>query len=221
MRSRASSSPTPSRTSTARRSGSTGIGHARGLRRRARDAAAALPGRHPRRRRRSLHDAHSLDFDGTQILVKHTATTSPKHPNRVKAPNGTCDDADLARARRALRRLRRHCWAASSTNCGRCARTAPSRSLRWALAVPGRDRGRRRVMQFALITHNFSLAYVAENNATFTPLLYSITGMWSALEGSLLLGSLLLAPSSCVVILLLPRRRDDRWSPGPPSCSSA
>jgi cytochrome c-type biogenesis protein CcmF len=49
------------------------------------------------------------------------------------------------------------------------------------------------VMQFALITHNFSLAYVAQNNATFTPLLYSITGMWSALEGSLLLWALLLA----------------------------
>jgi cytochrome c-type biogenesis protein CcmF len=49
------------------------------------------------------------------------------------------------------------------------------------------------VMQYALITHNFSLAYVAANNATFTPLLYSITGMWSALEGSLLLWSLLLA----------------------------
>ena len=32
------------------------------------------------------------------------------------------------------------------------------------------------VMQYALVTHNFSLAYVAENNATFTPLLYSITG---------------------------------------------
>jgi cytochrome c-type biogenesis protein CcmF len=48
------------------------------------------------------------------------------------------------------------------------------------------------VMQYALVTHNFSLAYVAENNATFTPLLYSITGMWSALEGSLLLWVLLL-----------------------------
>lgn len=49
------------------------------------------------------------------------------------------------------------------------------------------------VMQFALITHNFSLAYVAENNATFTPFLYSITGMWSALEGSILLWALLLS----------------------------
>lgn len=49
------------------------------------------------------------------------------------------------------------------------------------------------VMQFALLTHNFSLAYVAENNAKFTPVLYSITGMWSALEGSILLWALLLA----------------------------
>jgi cytochrome c-type biogenesis protein CcmF len=47
------------------------------------------------------------------------------------------------------------------------------------------------VMEFALVTHNFSLAYVAENNATFTPLLYSITGLWSALEGSLMLWVLL------------------------------
>jgi len=28
------------------------------------------------------------------------------------------------------------------------------------------------VMQYALITHDFALAYVAANNATFTPLLY-------------------------------------------------
>jgi cytochrome c-type biogenesis protein CcmF len=62
-----------------------------------------------------------------------------------------------------------------------------SRAIRWAalslvgiLASIG-------VMEFALVTHNFSLAYVAENNATFTPLLYSITGLWSALEGSLML----------------------------------
>jgi cytochrome c-type biogenesis protein CcmF len=56
------------------------------------------------------------------------------------------------------------------------------------------------VMQFALITHNFSLAYVAENNATFTPLIYSITGMWSALEGSLLLWALILTSLTVVVI---------------------
>ena len=47
-------------------------------------------------------------------------------------------------------------------------------------------------MQTALITHNFSIAYVAENNASVTPLIYSITGMWSALAGSILLWGLIL-----------------------------
>jgi len=56
------------------------------------------------------------------------------------------------------------------------------------------------VMQFALVTHNFSLAYVAENNATFTPLIYSITGMWSALEGSLLLWALILTALTLAVV---------------------
>ena len=56
------------------------------------------------------------------------------------------------------------------------------------------------VMQVALVTHNFSLAYVAENNATFTPLIYSITGMWSALEGSLLLWALILTGLTLAVI---------------------
>jgi cytochrome c-type biogenesis protein CcmF len=48
-------------------------------------------------------------------------------------------------------------------------------------------------MQHALITHDFTLAYVADNNARVTPLLYSITGMWAALQGSILLWALVLA----------------------------
>ncbi len=64
-------------------------------------------------------------------------------------------------------------------------------------------------MQYALITHDFALAYVAENNATFTPLLYSITGMWSALEGSLLLWVLLLDGLILGVVLYYRRERDD------------
>jgi cytochrome c-type biogenesis protein CcmE len=32
---------------------------------------------------------HSTTFDGTQILVKHTATYIAQHPKRVKAPNGS------------------------------------------------------------------------------------------------------------------------------------
>jgi len=31
----------------------------------------------------------SLHFDGSQIMVKHTATYIAAHPKRVKAPNGT------------------------------------------------------------------------------------------------------------------------------------
>ena len=64
-------------------------------------------------------------------------------------------------------------------------------------------------MQYALITHDFSLAYVAENNATFTPLLYSITGMWSALEGSLLLWVLLLNALIAGVVFYYRREAND------------
>ncbi len=64
-------------------------------------------------------------------------------------------------------------------------------------------------MQYALITHDFALAYVAENNATFTPLLYSITGMWSALEGSLLLWVLILNALILAVALRYRRRASE------------
>jgi len=48
-------------------------------------------------------------------------------------------------------------------------------------------------MEHALVTHNFTLAFVAQNNSTVTPLLYSITGLWSALAGSILLWGLALS----------------------------
>jgi cytochrome c-type biogenesis protein CcmF len=47
-------------------------------------------------------------------------------------------------------------------------------------------------MEWALVSHDFSLKYVAENNAEGTPLLFSITGLWAALEGSILLWLLVL-----------------------------
>jgi cytochrome c-type biogenesis protein CcmF len=47
-------------------------------------------------------------------------------------------------------------------------------------------------MEHALLTHDFSLVYVANNNSRQTPLLYDITGMWSALQGSILLWALIL-----------------------------
>ena len=85
----------------------------------------------------------------------------------------------------------------------------PSHSLAWALLLLAGIAVAVGDMQTALITHNFSLAYVAENNATFTPLIYSITGMWSALEGSLLLWSLILSILTVAVIYYYRRESDD------------
>ena len=82
-------------------------------------------------------------------------------------------------------------------------------ALRWALVSLAGIVGAVAVMQYALVTHDFSLAYVAQNNATFTPLLYSITGMWSALEGSLLLWALLLAGLITAVLRFYRVQRDD------------
>src|SRR5207253_10918083 len=48
-------------------------------------------------------------------------------------------------------------------------------------------------MMFALATHDFSILYVAENNARETPLFYSIIGLWAALEVSILLWPAILA----------------------------
>jgi len=64
-------------------------------------------------------------------------------------------------------------------------------------------------MERALVTHDFSLSYVAENNARATPLLYSITGMWSALQGSILLWSLVLAGYLAVMVRYFRSRSTD------------
>ena len=65
-------------------------------------------------------------------------------------------------------------------------------------------------MEHALLTHDFSLAFVAANNSRETPLLYSITGMWAALQGSILLWSLILAGYLAVMARRFAARIDDR-----------
>ena len=45
----------------------------------------------------------------------------------------------------------------------------------------------------ALVTHDFSLRYVADNNARETPLFYTAISLWAALEGSILLWAAILA----------------------------
>ncbi|MGE3835606.1 MAG: heme lyase CcmF/NrfE family subunit, partial [Acidimicrobiia bacterium] len=49
------------------------------------------------------------------------------------------------------------------------------------------------VMEKALLTHDFSLDYVVRNHSRNTPVLYTISSLWGALEGSIILWALVLA----------------------------
>ena len=55
-------------------------------------------------------------------------------------------------------------------------------------------------MEHALVTHDFTIVFVAENNSKVTPLLYSLTGLWSALAGSILLWGLILSILTIVFV---------------------
>jgi cytochrome c-type biogenesis protein CcmF len=70
-------------------------------------------------------------------------------------------------------------------------------------------------MEHALVTHDFSLVFVAENNSKVTPLLYSITGLWSALAGSILLWGLVLTIFTAIFVWRYRRVAADpviRWA---------
>jgi cytochrome c-type biogenesis protein CcmF len=64
-------------------------------------------------------------------------------------------------------------------------------------------------MEHALITHDFSLTFVADNNSTYTPLLYTVTGMWSALAGSILLWAVILAGYATAMVWRFRHRATD------------
>jgi cytochrome c-type biogenesis protein CcmF len=55
-------------------------------------------------------------------------------------------------------------------------------------------------MVLLLVTHDFSVAYVARNNSTTTPVFYSIISLWAALEGSILFWGLILTGLSALVV---------------------
>ncbi len=65
-------------------------------------------------------------------------------------------------------------------------------------------------MEHALLTHDFSLAYVAANNSRATPWLYSITGLWSALAGSILLWGVVLGGYATAMVWRFRQRSDDQ-----------
>ncbi len=64
-------------------------------------------------------------------------------------------------------------------------------------------------MQWALVTHDFSLEYVANNNSRETSMLFTIAGMWASLEGSILLWALVLALYTGLVYKRFKARRHD------------
>lgn len=64
-------------------------------------------------------------------------------------------------------------------------------------------------MERALITRDFSLLYVARNGARATPALYNFATLWSALEGSILLWTLVLCGFSVAVVFKFRKRLDD------------
>ncbi len=90
---------------------------------------------------------------------------------------------------------------------GRVALTRQGRAYAWlmlggvVLAVAA--------MENALITHDFSVAFVAQNSNRETSLLFLIAGMWSALEGSILLWSLVLTLYIAAMTWHFRARRDD------------
>jgi hypothetical protein len=115
------------------------------------------------------------------------------------------------------------CWPASSGRChggGGCpshdrapaANRTPLRLDRLAGAVLAFM-----VMQFAIITRDFSLAYVQQVGSTATPPLFNATAIWSALEGSILLWVLVLAGFTVAIAVAVPQarrrraRRRGRW----------
>ncbi|MGH8056331.1 MAG: heme lyase CcmF/NrfE family subunit, partial [Candidatus Entotheonellia bacterium] len=61
----------------------------------------------------------------------------------------------------------------------------------------------------ALITYDFSIAYVARNTLRGTPLYYRVTALWGSLEGSLLLWQWLLSLFSLAVVLAYRRKLRD------------
>src|SRR5205823_5423399 len=65
-------------------------------------------------------------------------------------------------------------------------------------------------MMFALATHDFSILYVADNNAKETPLFYSIISLWAALEGSILLWTAILAGATAFIAFRGTRRSEER-----------
>ncbi|TQM09879.1 heme lyase CcmF/NrfE family subunit [Pseudonocardia kunmingensis] len=63
-------------------------------------------------------------------------------------------------------------------------------------------------LEVALLTDNFAVSYVAETHSRATPLFFTITSAWAALEGSMVLWVLVLAGFTAVVMRQVPGTAD-------------
>lgn len=63
----------------------------------------------------------------------------------------------------------------------------------------------------ALLTHDFSLAYVAQNGSRDTPAFYTAISTWASLEGSILLWVVVLAGYIAVTAKLAPRKAPELY----------
>ncbi|HEU4564697.1 MAG TPA: heme lyase CcmF/NrfE family subunit [Gemmatimonadaceae bacterium] len=61
-------------------------------------------------------------------------------------------------------------------------------------------------MVYGLVTHDFSIQYVAQVGSRSTPLFYTVISLWSALEGSILFWGFVLAGYSAAVVYFNRRR---------------
>ena len=84
------------------------------------------------------------------------------------------------------------------------------RDARWLVGVMmGTSIAAFAVMERALITRDFTVAFVAEHGSSRTPPLFNFATLWSALEGSILLWTLILCGYVVAVVVKFRDRRDD------------
>src|SRR2546423_15458710 len=62
-------------------------------------------------------------------------------------------------------------------------------------------------MERALLTHDFSIAFVADNSSRHTPFPFNVATLWSALEGSIILWTTILAGYLVVAAVEVRHRR--------------
>ncbi len=81
---------------------------------------------------------------------------------------------------------------------------------RFAILIFAAAVGAFATMEYAMITRDFSMAYVQKVGSTATPALYNFAAVWSALEGSLLMWVLILAGYTVAVCFWLRKKNGRR-----------